>query len=219
MNTMFSSEKDYLPAAGYDWLLPFYDPIVKLLGADRARRALLDGISVQSGRRILDIGCGTGTFVILIKKLHPDVNVIGLDPDPKALARAQRKAERAAMSVRFDQGSSNKLPYPEGSFDRVFSTFMLHHLHPDEKDKTICEVHRVLAPGGSFHLLDFAPPSTNSHGFLTRHFHSSERLKDNTVQRILSLMTKAGFASCEVVRERTIVLGVFPIVYYQGKKF
>jgi hypothetical protein len=34
MNKMFSSAKAYLPAAGHDWLLPLYDPVVKLLGAD-----------------------------------------------------------------------------------------------------------------------------------------------------------------------------------------
>lgn len=195
MNTMFSPKREYLPAAGCDWLLPFYDPIVKMLGADGARKALLDGITIQSGQRILDIGCGTGTLATLIKKLHPDVVVIGLDPDPKALARAQQKAGRAGVSVQFDRGFSNKLPYPEESFDRVFSTFMLHQLEPDQKERTVCEVGRVLAPGGSFHLLDFAPPSTNTHNFLTRHFHSSERLKDNAEQKILNLMTQAGFAS------------------------
>ena len=213
---MFSSKRDYLPAAGYDWLLPFYDPIVKMLGADQARRALLDSITIESGQRILDIGCGTGTLAILIKKLYPDAVVIGLDPDPKALARAQRKARLAGVSVHFDQGFSDKLPYPEESFDRVFSTFMLHHLEPDQKEKTVCEVRRVLMPGGSFRLLDFAPPLTNTHSFLTRHFHSSERLKDNAVQRILSLMTQAGFVSCVVIRERTMIFGLLRIVYYQG---
>jgi ubiquinone/menaquinone biosynthesis C-methylase UbiE len=60
----------------------------------------------------------------LIKKFHPDVDIIGLDPDPKALARAQRKFERSAIPIRFDQGFADKLPYPEASFDHVFSTFM-----------------------------------------------------------------------------------------------
>ena len=63
---------------------------------------------------------------MLIKRLHPDVDVVGLDPDPKALARAKRKAERSAVSIRLDQGFSHELPYPEASFDRVFSTFMFH---------------------------------------------------------------------------------------------
>jgi ubiquinone/menaquinone biosynthesis C-methylase UbiE len=127
--------KTYLPAAGHDWLLPLYDPFVKLFGGDTARRTLLDQATVGSGHRVLDIGCGTGTFATLIKGLYPDVDVVGLDPDPKALARAKRKAERAAVSIRLDQGFSDKLPYLEASFDRVFSTFMFHHLQMDEKER------------------------------------------------------------------------------------
>jgi len=71
--------------------LPFYDPFVKLLGAEAARKTLLDQAAIQPGVRILDVGCGIGSFAILIKRLHPAVDVIGLDPDPKALVRAKEK--------------------------------------------------------------------------------------------------------------------------------
>jgi ubiquinone/menaquinone biosynthesis C-methylase UbiE len=137
------SGKTYLPAAGHDWLLPLYDPFVKLFGGDIARITLLDQATVGPGHRVLDIGCGTGTFTTLIKRLYPDVNVVGLDPDPKALARAKRKAERAAVSIRLDQGFSDELPYPDASFDRVFSTFMFHHLQMDEKEKTLLSCEKV----------------------------------------------------------------------------
>ena len=89
---MGEARRPYIPAAGHDWSLPLYDPFVKLLGADRARRALLDQAAIRPSQRVLDIGCGTGSLVILLKRLHPDVDVVGLDPDPKALARAQTKS-------------------------------------------------------------------------------------------------------------------------------
>jgi ubiquinone/menaquinone biosynthesis C-methylase UbiE len=143
---MFESGKAHLPAAGHDWLLPLYDPLVKLLGGDTARRTLLDQATVRPGHRVLDIGCGTGRLTILIKRLHPDVDVVGLDPDPNALARAKRKAERSAVSIRLDRGFSHELPYPEASFDRVFSTFMFPHLMVENREKTLCEVRRVLTP-------------------------------------------------------------------------
>jgi 16S rRNA A1518/A1519 N6-dimethyltransferase RsmA/KsgA/DIM1 with predicted DNA glycosylase/AP lyase activity len=67
------SRRDFLPAAGRDWLLPFYDPFVWLVGGERARRALLDQAAIGPTHRVLDIGCGTGTLAVLIKRLHPDV--------------------------------------------------------------------------------------------------------------------------------------------------
>jgi ubiquinone/menaquinone biosynthesis C-methylase UbiE len=63
--------------------------------------------------------------------------VVGIDPDPKALARARRKPTNAAVSIQFDQVFRDDLPYAEASFDRVFSSFMFHHLPPDEKVKTL----------------------------------------------------------------------------------
>ena len=134
---MVESSRSYLPAAGRDWRLPLYDPLVKLLGGDAARSVLLDEAALRAGQRVLDLGCGTGTLATLIMQLHAEVDVVGLDPDPKALARARRKAERAEVSVRFDHGFGDELPYPEASFDRVFSSFMFHHLPAKEKGTTL----------------------------------------------------------------------------------
>ena len=211
---MEESRRTYIPAAGHDWALPLYDPIVKLFGGDWARRALLDQATIQTGHRVLDIGCGTGAMVTQIKRLHPDVDVVGLDPDPKALARARRKAERAAVTIQFDQGFSDELPYPDASFDRVFSSFMLHHLQAEEKANTLREVRRVLKPGGSLHLLDFGGPEPRQNGFLAHLFHSSHSLKDNTDSRIIALMSQAGLANPKVVGRRALLFG--KIVYYQA---
>ncbi len=59
---MPESTRTYLPAAGHHWSLPFYDPIVKLLGGDKARRVLIDQAAIEAGHRVLDIRCGTGTW-------------------------------------------------------------------------------------------------------------------------------------------------------------
>src|SRR5207244_373681 len=130
------SQRTYLPAAGQDRFLPLYDLMTKLMGADQARRALVDRAQIRSGHRILDVGCGTGSLLIQLKRLYPETEVVGLDPDPKALARARRKAGRAAVSIQLDQGFGDELPYRDASFDRVFSSLMFHHLSADEKGKT-----------------------------------------------------------------------------------
>ena len=76
---MMEDSRTYLPAAGHDWMLPLYDPVVKLLGGDAARRTLLEQAVIRPGHRVLDIGCGTGTLVTLIKRLHPEVEVVSRD--------------------------------------------------------------------------------------------------------------------------------------------
>jgi ubiquinone/menaquinone biosynthesis C-methylase UbiE len=183
---MSHADRAYLPAAGLDIFLPLYDPLVKLPGADRARKKLFEQASVQPYQRVLDIGCGTGTFAVAIKRWMPGVEVIGLDPDPKALARSRRKADRAGVSIRFDQGFARSLPYADAYFDRVFSSLMFHHLPHDTKLTTMREVRRVLKPGGSLHLLDFEQEGPHSHNPLARWIHSSERPQDNRQEQILS---------------------------------
>lgn len=204
----------YLPAAGHDWLLPLYDPFVKLLGGDAVRRALLNQAALRPGHRVLDVGCGTGTLATMIKTLHPDVEVVGLDPDPKALARARRKAARAALSIRFGQGFADELPYAEASFDRVLSSFMFHHLPHDEKGKMLRAVRRVLKPGGEFHILDFEGREDGTHGFLAHLLHSSDRMGDNSENRVLSLMTQARLADPKKVGRGVTLFG--HVAYYRA---
>ncbi|MGH9356931.1 MAG: class I SAM-dependent methyltransferase [Terriglobia bacterium] len=213
---MADIQRTYLPAAGHDWSLPLYDPLVKLLGGDTARRILLDQAMVRPTDRVLDIGCGTGTLATLIKRLHTGLEVIGIDPDPKALARARQKAARAEVPIRFDQGFADKLPYPDAYFDQVFSSFMFHHLQADLREATLREVRRVLAPGGSFHMLDFARPEARAAGWWARLLHSSSHLNDNSQGRILTLMSQGGFVYSTKVRDGAIFFGRLHTAYYQA---
>ncbi len=211
---MLRSHKEYVPAANRDWLLPLYDPLANLLGTGRARNALLDQVGIDPGDHILDIGCGTGTLAVQIKQHHPDMEVVGLDPDPKALARARRKAERAGVTVRFDQGFSSRLPYPDASFERVLSTFMLHHLHGDEKAATMREVRRVLKPGGVFGLLDFGEPEAGTGSLLARLFPFRHHFRNTSPSQVLSLMRQAGLAHPQMVRQNTLLAGSVYLNYF-----
>ena len=213
---MKNAERTYLPAAGNDRALPLYDPITKLTGADAAKRMLLDQAALCPSHRVLDIGCGTGTLAILIKRLHPDVTVVGLDPDPKALTRARRKAARAGASIQFGQGFSDDLPYPEASFDRVFSSFMFHHLREEDRAKTLRDVRRVLVPNGSLHLMDMERPEPNARGWWAALLRSNSHLKDNSPSTLLNLMAHAGFADTKRVAVGAILFGLIGIAYYQA---
>jgi len=208
---MAQHAKSYIPAAGSDWLLPLYDPIAKLMGLERVRKVLLDQASLLPRSRVLDIGCGTGSFCIMLKRLHPDVEIVGLDPDPKALARARVKAK--PVDIQFDQGFSQALPYSDSSFDYIFSSMMFHHLELHHKEKTLSEVRRVLKPSGLFAMVDFAEPESIVGRCLTWLFHP-EILRHNSKDRILTLMREAELRDAKAVASSKLSVG--RIVYYHG---
>ncbi len=199
--------RSYLPAMGRDWLLPLYDPFTRALGVRTAHRRLIEQADPRPGYRVLEIGCGTGNLLLLLKRLHPDAVGTGLDPDPRALARAGRKARRADLTVRLDRGFASELPYPDASFDRVVSAFMFHHLEPADRLAVLREVRRVLAPGGSLHLLDFGGAGEGSEGLPARLAHRSHRLHDNFGDRIPTLMREAGLVDPAETGHRVGLLG------------
>ena len=209
------TQREFLPAAGHDLFLPVYDPLVSLMGFDRARQELISFAKIEPGHRILDIGCGTGTLALMLKRQYPYAQVVGIDPDPKVLLRARNKATRAPVSLQFDRCFADQLPYKEGSFDRVFSSFMFHHLKEQERDDMLREVVRVLTFGGSFHLLDFVADNTSG-GFLHRLFQSHARMKDNLDERILELMSHAGLTNPAKVKEGNMLFGLLRTAYYQA---
>ena len=208
-------DRPYLPGMGRDWLLPLYDPFTRLIGAGAAHRKLAEQAGLGSARRVLEIGCGTGNLVLLVKRRDPQLEVTGLDPDPKALARAGRKARQAGLALQLDRGFADRLPYPDDRFDRVLSSLMFHHLDADLRVASLREVRRVLRPGGSLHLMDFGGESHHLHG-LTRFARRSHTLQDNWDNRIPVLLREAGFSDSTETGQLTKFVG--RLTYYRARR-
>jgi ubiquinone/menaquinone biosynthesis C-methylase UbiE len=207
-------DRRYLPGMGLDWLLPLYDPFTRLIGIESAHRKLAGQAELGSAQRVLEIGCGTGNLSLLVKRMHPQLEVTGLDPDPKALARARRKARGAGLALQLDRGFADQLPYPDCSFDRVLSALMFHHLDADLRAASLREVLRVLRPQASLHLMDFGGDSHHLRG-LAR-FTRSRTLQDNWDDRILTLLREAGFSKPAETGHLTKRIG--RLTYYRASR-
>ncbi|WP_433199007.1 class I SAM-dependent methyltransferase [Nocardia sp. CA-107356] len=197
---------DYLPAAGRDALLPGYDLLTRLLGMYTLHETLVAQAELAPGHRVLEIGCGTGNLTIRAKRAQPAAELIGSDPDPLALARAERKA-RGLNGIRFERAYAQELPYAEGEFDRLLSAMMLHHLDTDIKTAALAEALRVLRPGGSLHIVDVGGVVTPDDGLAARLLLHNEHAADNLGDGIPQLLRAVGFDSAVVASHRHRRLG------------
>ncbi len=187
---------DYHAAMGHFSRLDLYDPLVRIAVRERRfKRRLLAHAALRPGFRVLDLGCGTGTLALMAKQAQPGATVIALDGDSQALALARRKIAAAGVPVALHHAFAQQLPYPDGSFDRVLSTLLLHHLSPRGKAAALAETARVLRPGGELHMADFGRPANwlMRAGFsLVQKFEGKEYTEENALGRLPELMTHAG---------------------------
>ncbi len=91
------------------------------------------------GRRVLDVGCGTGRFAAALAERG--ARVWGIDPSPEMLAQARR----TAVGVGFKQAAAEDLPFKDAWFERAVLVLVLHLV---DRARALDEVARVLVPGG-----------------------------------------------------------------------
>lgn len=189
------------PALGYGWLTPFYDPVVRWTTRERAFKSrLLVQAGVCAGHRVLDVGCGTATLALAVKRACPGAIVTGLDADRTVLARAARKVESADDPVTLVEGRADSMPFSSGTFDRVISSLFFHHLDRASKQRVFREIHRLLVPGGELHVADWGRPGNTIMGvaFLTvQLLDGFSTTADNRHGLLPALMREAGFREVE----------------------
>jgi len=175
-----------------DWL---FDPLL-FRGQVRAlRRRTLDLARLQPGEWALDVGCGTGTLALAVQaRVGATGCVFGIDPGGQQIARARAKAVRRYgpnAPIEFQIGVIERLPFPDQTFDVVFSTLMMHHLPAPLKRQGIAEIARVIKPGGRLVIADFTRKQDRQ-GRATR-FHAG----GSNVQDLAVLVTDAWFDRVE----------------------
>lgn len=106
--------------------------------------------------RVLDMGCGFGKSAITIAQRFAEAEVAAVDLSAPCLELAAAEAAAARVpNVRYEQADVRRTPYPDGSFDLVTSTMVLHELDMPAVRETLRESYRLLEPGGTVVHLDF----------------------------------------------------------------
>jgi ubiquinone/menaquinone biosynthesis C-methylase UbiE len=201
------TQRHFVPGLGKAPLTPLYDLVHRFYRLGRMHREMIRLADPRPGQRVLDVGCGTGNLLLALGRDRIGVELTGLDPDPRALAIAGRKAGRAGVAVDWRRGFGEELPFADGSLDRVFSSMMLHHLDPPAKDELLTAVRRVLRPDGALVLADM-DGHTGQHGRANRPM--SERLRDNGA--IPERIAAAGFTVEPTVGDRLGRFGQMSII-------
>lgn len=187
---------NYIPALKYHWLTKLYDPILQLTMPEREMKsALLSKANILPGQNILDFGCGSLTLSLMGKVMHPNTKFFGVDVDPKIITIAKAKVIKESQDVQVDLYDGQTLPYQNGSFERVISSLVFHHLTIDQKVEALKEIRRVLKPNGELHICDFGFPQNKIQRML---FYSIQLLDgftttaDNVKGVLPTLINEAG---------------------------
>ena len=129
-----------------------------------ARKILpdLDGMPerLENGARVLEIGCGTGRFLMQLAKAWPNAHCTGADIDPTGIEIARNKIGMAGMESRIEVIESDVADLPEASFDAVVMIEVLHEIAPQIRQHVINGCAHVLKPGGWLLIVDETYPST-----------------------------------------------------------
>jgi demethylmenaquinone methyltransferase/2-methoxy-6-polyprenyl-1,4-benzoquinol methylase len=139
-----------------------YDRLAEVLSMGqngRWRRAMIDRIVPSSPGQVLDVASGTAGVALQLAS-RTSADIVGVDLTQAMLAQGHRNVADAAMSSRIQlvAGRAEQLPFPDGSFDALTFTYLLRYV--DDPQATLCELARVVKPGGAVASLEFlAPPS------------------------------------------------------------
>lgn len=153
------TDKTFTPAAGRFAPSSVYDLGVAVLTREAIwRPKLVEILALAPGDRVLDVGCGTGSLAVLLKQRHPDIEIVGLDPDPASLAIAKAKADAAGVHIEWRQGYASDAA-EAGLFDKVVSSLVFHQVPVPGKRAGIEAMFAATKADGAVCIADYAQQS------------------------------------------------------------
>ena len=211
-------EKGYLnPGAAVS-----YDPVTQYVlppNETLVRQGLLDRIRVKP-RRILDLGCGTGSTTLMLKQALTQAQVIGLDLSPYMLVRAEDKAKKTGLDIQWRHGNAEHTGFPDASFDLVTASLLFHETPPAVTQAILLECFRLLTVGGEVLILDGSQKTLRNLDWLNNIFEEPY-IRDFAAGSVDAWMGKAGFEAVqtdEIWGIHQVTRGVKPLMQETGDK-
>ena len=195
------SSPTYIPALRYNWLTQFYDTLVSITFPEKKiKNALVRQALFNKDDNVLDFGVGTATLSIMAQQQFPSLQITGLDVDEKILNIADGKIKKLSLPIRLQQYDGEHFPFPDGHFDKVLSSLVIHHLPTASKKIVLKEILRVLKPGGELHIADFGKGSniyTKLAFGIFRRIDGEENTRVNAKGLLPAYISDAGFKNVQ----------------------
>lgn len=155
----------------------------------------------NTAAKLLDVGCGNGTFLQVMKALG--WQTVGLEPDPKACEFAR------SVGLEMVQGSLQDAPFEAESFDAITLNHVIEHLHDPARDLEVCW--RLLKPGGTLWI---TTPNLGSEGHRRYggdwlHLDSPRHLVLFTLNSLEALIRRVGFDLLPRVQQPILATDLF----------
>jgi ubiquinone/menaquinone biosynthesis C-methylase UbiE len=199
------SERTFTPARGRFAPTQFYDPVVALTRERLWRALAVMYAAPRPGEVIVDVGCGTGSLALMLSRVEPRAEIIGVDPDPDVLAVARRKPAAHAVQWRAGMGDALVESVGPDSADTVMSSLVLHQCPMPMKRAVLASMFAVLRPGGRLVIADYGWQRTAAMRLAFRLVQLADGREDtqpNAEGVLPELMSDAGFRD---VREAEVV--------------
>ena len=147
------------------WMAGDFGVIANTIAGDA--ETFIDRLRITPGVCALDVACGTGNLAIPLGKRGAVVT--GVDIAPNLLVQARERAASAGLTIRFDEGDAEQLPYPDASFDLVVSMFGA--MFAPRPALVAAELARVLRPGGRLAMANWNPEGFSGRMFAVNSRH------------------------------------------------
>ena len=133
------------------WMAGDFGQVARIIEA--AAEEFIDRLALKPGTRVLDVACGSGNLAI--PAARAGAIVTGVDIAPNLLEQARARAAAEGLTIQFDEGDAESLPYPDGAFDVVITMFGA--MFAPRPDLVSSELVRVTAPGGTIAMANWTP--------------------------------------------------------------